>query len=279
VNQSLAITIQPSDAAVSSERWVRLEQEIVEVAQWANLYDIGQMLARAQSGLSAWSYVKDDCPITVNEDGTIDVALDFWSYPSSFDFDYSVGCSIGTLGERIRVEREREIDVVFDRTSRVDLPYYVTMPSVEWISPVIDRYGRSMARPHITAEAAALSVPSEIGFGACRVRAMTHGYLHTAVIRVVKQTTDQDADGDINTTGYRITSLQCDATANWPLADGSGYEQERLSLAIPKCVESYLESCSNGNSKTGTAISSPSEQQPHVYYNSCTGSVMLVLYK
>jgi len=279
MNQSLSINLQPASAeSARAERWVRLEQVgHPDVEQWANLFDVDQMQARARSGLSAWSYVKDSCPLTINSDGTVDVALDFWSFPSAFDFSYQVFASIGTVGERIRVELEREFDVVFDRTRRVELPYSVTLPSVEWVSPVIDRYGREMARPHITCEDAALTVPEEIGFGACRLRCIAHGYLHTVVIRLVKQTSEQDEQGNLNVTGFKISNLQCDATAAWVPVDG-GHGEDKISLKIPKCVEDYLATCPDGDVK-GRVGKKEDGEKPYVYYNDCTGSVLLVIYR
>jgi hypothetical protein len=277
-SQSIAISLQPAAADQRGDRWVRLEQaEHPEVMQYANLYDIDQMMARARSGLSAWSYVKDSCPITINDDGTVDVALDFYSFPSAFDFTYAVSASIGTVGERIRVEQERELDIIFTG-SRVDLPWFASMASVEWISPVFRSDGSQIARPHITIEDAALVADADdIAFGVARLRCIAHGYLHTTVIRLVKQTTEQDEDGNVNTTGYKIENLRCAATAAWQDEDGAA-RTEQLDLDIPKCVEDYLATCEDGEPKGGTRGGDDEEPRPVVYYNDCTGSVLLVVY-
>ena len=281
MNQNLAITLNPSAGAEQAgSEWVHLEQAgLPELDQWANFADAVQMRARAMSGLSAWSYIKDSCPLTINDDGTVDVALDFYSFPSAMDLNYRVTASIGTLGEWIRVELEKEIDVIFEGR-RVELPWVASMASVEWISPCFRRDGSQIARPHITIEDAALSIASdEVAFGVARLKCLAHGFLHTTVIRLVKQTTEQDEDGSLNVTGFKIENLTCSAIAAW----GGGGEDgeggvEKLDLKIPKCVEDYLTTCPDGEVKGGTKKGDDEDAGPVVYYSTCTGSVLAVIY-
>jgi hypothetical protein len=234
------------------------------------------MLARAKSGMSAWSYLKDSCPITINKDGTVTVALDFYSWPSALDFPYAVTVSIGALSPPTRIEQEREADLIVT-SGAVQLPWLLTMPSVEWTSHCFDDRWRVIARPQITMDGATLRAPG-VGFGVARVRGMAQGYLHTTRITLRKQTTDQDEQGNINVTGFKIDNLRCDATASWRDQDGE-QALDKISLEVPKCVESYLATCGDGENKSGTVIGgTEGERRPYVYYNSCTGSVLLILY-
>ena len=280
MNTSLSINLQPAASADSGpERWVNLEAvEQPEVTQYGNLYDIDQMRARARSGLSAWSYIKAGCPLTI-DDGAgnimVDVALDFFSFPSAPDLVYQVSASIGTVGERIRLEQARELDVVFTG-SRYQLPWYATGVSAEWVTPVFRSDGSIIPEPvPIRVDAGnALVVDAEgVAFGCARLKCLAHGFLHTTVIRLVKQAATKDEDGNLNTTGYRIENLACTANSSW---DGGA---ETLALPIPKCVEDYLATCPDGELKSSITIDPGGEPRPYVYYNDCTGSVLLVIYR
>jgi len=276
---NIALTGQDTGADADQERFVRLENWAWKMeAQYANYYDLYQMLTRARGGVSAWTYIPEDCPISV-QDGVVTVALPFYSYPSSFDFPYSVSTSIGVLGEPTRISETREFDLVLDHATRIILPYAVEAPSLEWQSPAFDRDWRVIDRPTITVEGNNSLMLSHSCWGVVRLRCLAQGYLHTVQIRLVKQTTEEDEDGNLNTTGYKIENLECSATAAWQsLPDEDGNTElvtEVLELEIPRCVDDYLATCEEGSPKLDV-IGPDGKSKLKVYYSTCTGSIIQV---
>jgi hypothetical protein len=274
---SIALTGQDTGADTALERFVRLENWAWKMeAQYANYYDLYQMLTGARGGVSAWTYVPADCPISV-QDGVVTVALPFYSYPSSFDFSYSVSTSIGTLGEPTRISEAREFDLVLDHATRIVLPYAVEAPSLEWQSPAFDRDWRVTDQPTITVEGNNSLRLSHACWGVVRLKCLAQGYLHTVQIRLVKQTTEEDENGDLNTTGYKIENLACSATAAWQsLPDEAGnteLETEVLEVEVPRCVEDYLATCEDGL-PVMDVIGPDGKSKTVVYYSTCTGNII-----
>lgn len=275
--RSIDVQYQPAttgEAEGTRPLSVRLEQAgLPDIDELVNLGDIYQMLLGAWSGISAQSLPPEDCPFSY-EDGVVTVALDFYAWPTALDLDYGVTASIGTLGEPVRIEIEKEFDQILDHTDLVTLPYYLEGAQLTWQSPAFDRNWRVIDRPTVTMDGSTLRL-SEPVFGVMRIKATAVGYLHTVRISLVKQEETEDEDGNLNMTGYKIENLQCTVTASW-IDENGKFQTFPLDLEVPECVKDFLDECPGGGAK-GSA--GPTPERPYVYYNTCTGQVILVLYE
>jgi hypothetical protein len=274
-NSNITLPFNDSKDTASSNIWVRLEQEkIPDYSNALNFSDMYQMWVMAKYGTSAFMYLQNYCPISINADGTVTVAISFYSYPSQMDLVYSVDTSLGELGEKIRISEDREFDLKFENSNNATLPYVATNLEITPISRAIHSSKGEIPFPSYTVDGSVITL-SESCFAVVRVKCKAQGFLHTVLLTFVKEETTKDENGDINKTGYKISNIQCTETAKWINGE---YEQQEdvLDLEIPPCVESYLAQCGEGTGGGLKVIPLDKDRHQVVYWNVCTGNILAV---
>jgi hypothetical protein len=253
-------------ASILLSPWLRLEQEPVDTTR-LSLSDLQTMLAMAINGVPAQVYTAPSCPASVRAGGVV-VPLTVWVWPSALDLPYRLTAALGVVGEPIRIEQEREFDLVIDFASVVDLPFIVADVDWEWSDlPCFDRFGAEVPRPDLTCDA--LSIRSSGAFlGVVRIRCRAIGYQHT-----VTMTLDKAAD-------KKMADIKNSATVAW--VDGEGTTvTESLELTIPGCVKELMAACPDGQLVQEATYGSITDEElvPVVYYNDCSGQILAVRYE
>lgn len=263
------------DAGQANPHRLTLEQEAVASGE-LTLTDLEAMVSLARSGISAKTYIAQNCPATV-ADGNVIVALRLFAWPSHRQ-DYTLTAAIPAMtaiGEPVAVEQERDFDVIVDGDS-VDLPCLAADARITWQSPAILANGQIIDTPTISGydvdQGRMVDLTEKHGlinrlrlarscFGVLRVRCTAIGYSHSLTITVPKNDT-------------AITDFQETITGAWQLADGST-ETTIMDVELPACVQTLLESCEDDTS-VGDHIGSKKETKTkkQLRYSTCTGSVI-----
>lgn len=274
-SQQLGITLHGAGANDGrGSVWVNLEQDIAAMPGRLTFFDLAQMLGMARSGLSAWAYEGNSCPLTVNDDGTVTISLGFYSWPSSLDLPYTVTANIGELREWEVAEVEREFDLVIPETDLVELPFILSGAVIEWQTPAFDRNWKQIRPPAITLDEGNLRL-SESCFGVLRVNGTAIGYRHVVDINIEREKARLNDAGVVEVETYRIENLQCSVTAHWEEDGVSKFAKEKLE--IPDCVAEYLATCANGQPRHSEVLITPEgKRRTIVYYNDCAGTVIMV---
>lgn len=273
MNSSLQIDFTPKATSSVKEdsNWVKLQQyEYLEVDQILNFQDIYQMLLNAQAGLSAFSYLLPNCPLTITENGVI-ITLDFYVFPSSMNLGYSLSPSIGELGiEGIQTSLHKDFDLIFPLSDRVELDYIIEDLNPIWLA------GPRTAKNQVISPIPTLTIDNTIVtssksmFAVLRAKGQAPCFLHTLRIEIEKFKDVEQDDGSTVREIQKIDELKPTITATWTKSDGST-GTTILELKIPKCVEDFLTWCPNGTLKGFTTITG-TNRTITVYYNSCTGN-------
>ena len=253
------------NASATSAR-LALEQEPVADSKLTT-NDLTVMLALVRSGVSAKAYIPASCPASV-VDGQVICPIDVWVWPSPGNLAYTLTANQGSLGERIRVEMEREFDLVINFERTVQLPFDTTSLSWEWsVMPCLDSNSQPVAvAPNVTATSSTISVDADV-IGVLRVKCMAVGWLHTLVLRFAK--------GDAT-----ITNIDVVVTAQWE--SGGENQTARLPIELPGCLKTLLETCDDGELKYERgmgAVRYPNETYAVVYYSECNGHKLALRYE
>ena len=270
----LAITIT-GDAKSPNPHRLTLEQAPVASGN-LSLADLQAMVALARSGISARSYIAQNCPATV-VGGNVVVELLLYAWPSHRQ-DYILTAALSgvtAIGAAVATEQQRDFDLIIDGTT-VDLPCLAQDATITWQSPAIRANGRvistpplfgydvdqgrmvALSDPHGAINRLRLATPC---FGVLRVRCTAIGYSHRLTLTIPK--------GDTKISDFTET-----ITGSWLLADGST-DATTCELQLPTCVQTLLEACEDGT-KMGDHIGRKEETEirKQLRYSTCTGSVI-----
>lgn len=263
-------------AAADPSIWLNLQQEpIPEIMRALSFLEIEEMFYAALSGLSSRVYESDACPLTVNK-GEVIVWINLFVWPHRMDMNYGLSAAIGEISDPERLTRPREFDLLFPMTSERELDFLIDQedpPVFSWQTPAYDEQGRVIPHPGITVSGNKVKL-SRTAFGSVRVKCRALGYGYTVVMRLEKFKEEADPDAPLgsppNMTGYKIENLANSITATWRGADGSA-QSKILKLEIPKCVESYLATCPDGELKSALCINYLGDDPVDIYYDGCNG--------
>lgn len=253
-------------AATEAAPWLNLEQVPVPTNR-LSLADLETMLAMVGGGTPARVYSQPVCPAMVRQ-GEVAIDLGVRVWPSDPALAYRLSVDLGTLADPVRIEMEREFDLVLNFAASTDLPFHCRQLSWQWSAlPCFDRFGREVARPRLTVTPAAIRSSGDF-LGVIRVRCLAVGYLHALTMRLPKSE------------AATVTDVTNTATATWTAA---GEQQDgAVELALPRCVEQLLALCPDGGLQQeryyGGGSDDP-ETRPVVYYNACNGSVITIRYE
>lgn len=231
--------------------------------------DLDQMLARAKSGMSAYSYLVDRCrAASIRPDGVLVVRLSCLAWPSSSDLHYELMLPDGAVPRRIeplRLPRRRNVWVSGNRYA--DLPWHPESATATWREPgALD--GRSAAlqpAPSLRVENARLLVDADNVFGIALVEGTAFGYRHVFDLEFAK------FDGDRIGWSYELQSVPVVAT--WTGTDGEQAETA-LDVPVPECARSLLARCDDGRPRIRIRVKQASKKVTEIAYSTCTGAVL-----
>lgn len=232
---------------------INLEQ--IGVGQYSHLsqYDILQMITFASYGISASTYKLQDCPIEITENN-VNLWLDFYLWPSNIDLVYELETSLGELSESEKVSIPKEVDIIFENSTIVKLPWLIEDYEIIWQTPNINSMGRIITTQEVRVKGVNLVVDTPI-FGVARLKCNAIGYKYTNNITVEKKIDMQ------------VTDIDSVITAKW------GEDQTAiLQLEIPGCATAYLERCPTGD----RFINQDCKERSKVYiwYSTCDGETL-----
>jgi len=259
------LAIPYAGTSTKTNYWCNLEQPPVPDNR-LSLYDLQQMFGLVTNGVSARGCLPTTCPAQVSS-GLVSVGLMVWSWPSTLDLDYTLTANMGEFGERVAIAQEREFNLTIDFAAEVDLPFYCESLTWEWTNvPCLDRYGREISPPTITATKNSIRTSGDF-FTVIRVRALARGYAHPLAIDVGKS-------GKV-----AITDIDAQAMVVW--TNENGTESATIDLELPLCAEMLLAACEETSAYESVygSVLDDDDKKPVLYYNSCTGKVMVVRYE
>lgn len=251
MDRGLQINLVPSDGILGDN--INLEQVGVDQYSHLSQYDIVQMITLASYGQSAGTYKLQDCPIKITE-ANVHMWLDFYVWPSNINLVYEIRTSLGELSESEKVYVDKEIDIIFENSTTVELPWLIEDYQIIWQTPNIDSRGQIIPTQDIRVEGTALVVDTAI-FGVARLKCKAVGYKYTNDIVVEKEL------------DMRVTDLKSVITATW----GANQNTE-LQLEIPGCAQAYLERCPAGDG----FLNQDCKDRPRVdiWYSTCDGDIL-----
>ena len=312
MDQSLQINlIGESKTATVARKWVHLTQPIESgMDKTASMFDLAQMVARARSGQSAFTYKKNNCPAGIS-DTSVNVRLDFEAWPSFPTLAYTLSSNIGEISPPTIIEEYTEFSLVFGMTDAVELDFILKDITSYWETGCYDKDWKPLVdKPVPTMDGLTTVRTDLVIFGVVRIRGRKIGARHRLTAKLLKSYpirpdaplpeegisnadleeywayTDVDTwngepvdeNDTINMTGLSIENLSITITAKWINTEGEP-ETESMPLTIPQCIKDLLSTCDGnlelfGGDITNLCNLADNPSQLTVYTSGCTGEVI-----
>jgi len=257
MDSALVINFAPAPEQADVDkpcRFVRLEQAKLPSAA-ANLSDVNAMMLMAASGLSATRYRRDDCPMRVIDDTTIEFDLGFFVFPAPLDLPYTLSASIGTLDEGKRIEQERSLEAVAEMSRIIDLDGIYT-GSLQARTPAINSDGETVDNSYQLD--GCRIVQGKEAFRVFWLVGNRHGFGHKLTIRI-----DDVAKN-------KVTALKPKIIVRW-LDDEGKLQAESLDLEVPQCIMDAINNCpGHGGGESSHVLKTSTK----IWYSTCTGRVL-----
>ena len=271
--------------------------------QTASMFDVAQMIARARSGQSAFTYKKNSCAAGVDENGNVTVRLDFEAWPSFPSLDYTLEASFGFISPPEIIEEYTEFSTIFGKTDAVELDFILQDMSIaQWETGCFDLEGQPIYNQNIELDGLTTLRTDTKLFGVARIRGRKFGARHRVTTTLLKSfpvrpenplpedgitaamldeywaytdvatwNGEPVLDTDtINATGLSLDNLEITVTARWLNSDGEE-ETESMRLTVPQCVKDLLAACDGdlesfgaGGSGGGTKICDSDDRENHL---------------
>lgn len=265
--QTLTAAYSAAAQQAGEESWLKLWQRpLGREMQQAGVDDLTQMWYFVLAGLSARYYRASACPASIDSDGIVTVPLSFYVFPSALDLQYEISASLGTIGQPVYEEVEREFDLVFDQQTERELGYAAKDISYEFLTPAYNEYGQPIARPTVTF-ADGKATLSAACFCVLRVRCLAMGYNYPLTLTLQKYEQDETEDGEMVWEGYSIANIESTVQAVWLSNDE--LQSTELDIEIPECVSDYLATCDDGELEG--QIGHQGGKRHLLFYSTCTG--------
>ncbi len=308
---SIAFTSVASGVTDShARRYVHLEQIIdtVDEERSATMTDISQMIARAKSGVSAFTYKASECSYTY-ENNIFSTWFHFYVWPSSTTLPYELTSSAGIIDRGEVIKEKVTFIVVFELSDSVALDFLLEDATFKPETTYYGEDGAVLYDIDLQMDDYTTIRSNKQFFGVVEVSGNKIGKKHKLTTQLTAELPDADATliptdivswqtgfaesilppvGGLNMTGYSITNLAITIIAKW--IDVSGEEAaEILKLEVPQCVKDALEMCGDPTNLDGLGaivnISSNYEisgddpeptgrKNALIYFSICDGSVL-----
>jgi hypothetical protein len=264
-----------SDLTSDLDVWIKLQQASLPESAITNLYDVYQMILRAKTSLTAYSYTPVNLPFTISADGnTVRIPLSFYVFPSSLSLPYTLTNSIGTISTGVLESISKEQSLVCPMLNKYTFDYLIDISSLEWETPCYNALGEVISAPSYTVENNEVLF-SETVFGIFRVKFLIKGYKHTATLNFTKSTTETHKIAGIiwNQRKYNsITNSECVVVCTF--VDEGEEKQEILELKLPEFMEDFLKECKPGGLMVRNNWDDGIIEQVDIYYSTCTGNIL-----
>ena len=296
MDHSLQINLIASGSITpaNSHRFVHLTQpHETGMDKTASMFDISQMIARARSGQSAFTYKKNNCPAGVTDTG-VNIRLDFEAWPSSPDLPHTISANIGEVSPPTLIDEYTEFSLVFEMSDVVELKFILSeITNYHWETDCYDKTWKPLTTPpEITMDGLTTVRCDQPIFGVVRIRGKKIGARHRLTTKLLKSYpvrpdeplpeegisaedlekywayTDVatwngnpvDENETIDMTGLSLDNLSITVTAVWLNSEGKE-ESFSMQLEIPQCIKDLLAVCDGnlenfggGAFTTGTTI-------------------------
>lgn len=270
---ALSIPFAADDAAETPDPRVTLETD-PRLSHSAAVYpaDIDQMLARARSGMSAFSYLVDRCRAArFRADGVLTLRLSCLVWPSRPDLRYELilpeDARLDNV-EPLRLSRNRNFWTAGARF--IEMPWCFELGRAVWREPgCFD--GRSVVKaptPDLRVEGARVFVGAEDAHGVVGVSGAAVGFRHWFELDFAKF----DAENDRVARSFDLDFVP--VVARWTGADGESAETA-LDVPVPDCAKSLLITCRDGRMRVrGVTLRPVGVPVTEIAYSTCTGRVL-----
>lgn len=292
MDHSLQTNLVPasSSTAGSAQRWVHLSQPVESgMDKTASIYDLAQMIARAKSGRSAFTYKKNNCPAGVTDTG-LNVRLDFEAFPSLPDLAHTLSANIGEVSPATLIDEYTEFSMVFEMSDVVELKFILSeITSWHWETDCYDVNWKPLSdQPEIAMDGLTTIRCEQAVFGVLRIRGKKIGARHRLTAKLLKSyplrpdepmpeegISAEDLEKywaytdiatwegkpvddleTVNMTGLSLDNLSIIITAKWINLDGEE-ETETMQLTIPQCIKDLLAACGGNLENFGGGAFSP----------------------
>lgn len=266
-SQSIQVSVS-DNSLMDNSYWVKIEQENI-LSQAINLTDLLQMYSMSMSGQSAMNYLDYGCDATSYEDGSLEVIIKFFAWPSDPSLELTATLSIGEIINSSNVMKDKEFDLVIPLQKEIDLPYYMESAKVIEKTKFFNAFGLQVAEPSYDIIGSKIYFDQEV-FGVIRIKGVAKGTLYTASLLF------NDTYNFTTNSKNKITNIKETAIIDYVAEDGAvGKTQEELD--IPPCVLALLEYCEDtGEKKISNASVDHNEYRTLIYFSTCTGGILLV---
>lgn len=268
----LSLPFAADDAASAPDLRLGLEAE-PDVLGAAAAYpaDLEQMLTRAKSGMSAFSYLVERCRAAqIRADGVLTVRLSVRVWPSRPDLRYELilpdEVRPGEI-EPLRTARTRKFWTAGGRV--LELPWRLEAGRAEWMEPgCVDGAGDAVRpEPRLRVEQGRVFIDHEDARGVIAVSGEAQGYRHRFSLAFAKF----DVVGDRIESAYELDAVP--VTARWVGADGEPRETA-LDVPVPACTRALLATCSDGRLRIRVRVRAARRQVMEIAYSACSGKVL-----
>ncbi len=312
---SLSISFVSSTSGVldhNARRYVHLEQveDTGDSDRLVTMSDISQMIARAKSGVSAFTQKAGTCSFTyVNN--IFSTWFHFYVWPSSRTLGYELSASMGNIDRGVVIRDKVTFRVLFELSDYVHLDFLLDDITYTFEMTCRDENGAAIMTNDIDLQMDNYTTirSNKSFFGVVKVSGYKIGMKHKLTTILTPRLPDADAtllptdivswqngfaetilppvDG-LNMTGYSITNLNINVMAKWVGVTGED-EVETLKLEVPQCVKDALEMCGDPTNLDGLGAivnifssSEISDDEPEltggknalVYFSICDGGVL-----
>lgn len=285
--------------------WLFLEQEYFPPEkQAADFNDVYNMLIRANSGLSAQSFVADACPVNVRKEWTdganpdeVIIPLEFYVFTPRDDFEYELTTNVAEeYSDTARIKGRiindgigfvrKGYTTAFTMSNQIQFNHRLDDISYRWEHGVYDVWGSRLRGPSsgmsstisLNDYAASEEVDQSLFSSPTQVRSRGR-YLMTGedVFGVIRL--DYRAVAKLHTLELRLVpeayeefkNIRPTIIATWEY--GGETHSQTLTLDIPQCVYDSLYLCPDGGDDVVVLIN-PFKEKYIVYYSTCDGSYL-----
>ena len=244
----------------------------------ADLADIDAMLAAAMSGLSARSRQLERCRWAKwLEDGSLEVTLSCFAWPSRPDLAYSLHLPPGvTAAPPVAVELSRSWKYWVGGSRSIELPWHLEGAQLHWHAAIgcSNEFSEAIAAPAISHQFARIELGGP-AYGVLVATGTARGFRHDLSINYSKlATTDEDAEAAPGKPVLnRIEAESISLRATWENEHGEEAE-DTAELAIPQCVRELLAACEDGSWLVNGSISHEDVGIMNIYYSTCDGKIL-----
>lgn len=273
MNSSLQTTFSNTKDSVTD--FAALEQEYKPPSSdGATIADAIAMLNYVKQGSSAFDYIVDNCSAVKVVDGVVIITLGFFVWPSRLDLPYTLHTTAGVISDTVTSYSEpRMFNVIFTNSDVEDIGYLFEGSFVNEM-PFYTSKGRDISPdPKIIVDSPLVRLSTKCNT-VLRANVVASGYRHELEISLTSEEVtkvDRTTGNEVTVSGYALPSPTI--FVDWGSDEDHGDAYDSLSLEIPTCVQTLLETCDEG-SLASSLDETESSSNYVVYWDTCSGEIL-----